>query len=266
MSSMHFHVIGIARTEMRSKFDAPHQPDRRMAGGVIELVNGSNFEQALKDLEGFERIWLLWWFHKNTTWHPVVLPPRGEGIKRGVFATRSPHRPNAIGLTAVPLLGIRGRKLMIGPSDLIDGTPILDIKPYIPEIDAFPDCRAGWVDDLESEVTNFEVTLSPRAEDQQRWLLGMGVNFFERATRILASDPSPNRTRRISRFSGDFKMGCGPWRVIFRVKKGRAIVEILEFAPGYPLSSLLDITKERIQDREAQIKFLQKKWRPLASN
>ena len=173
---------------------------------------------ALCDLEGFSRVWLLWWFHRNEGWRPKVLPPRGRVGRRGLFATRAPYRPNPIGMSSVPLLGIRGRKLLIGPHDLLDGTPILDIKPYIPEVDSYPDERQGWLDQVKEEP-EFELVFTPRAAAQLEWL---GRHYHrdlpERVTRILRNDPYPHKTRRITKLPNELRLGCGAWRVFFVVE------------------------------------------------
>ena len=102
--------------------------------------------EIIHDVDGFSHLWLLAWFHLNGARRkPLVRPPIG-GPKRGVFATRAPHRPNPVGLTAVRLLRVRGRDLHVRGVDLIDGTPILDIKPYIPDYDAIDDATRGWLD------------------------------------------------------------------------------------------------------------------------
>jgi tRNA (adenine37-N6)-methyltransferase len=151
-----FTPIGFARSPYANRIDAPHQPTvvegtetGEAAEAIIELE--ASFPQAcLRDLEGFEIIWLLFVFHRSEGWKPLVKPPRGKS-KRGVFATRSPHRPNAIGLSAVELVSIEGRTLRVRGVDLLDGTPILDIKPYVPYADAFPRAKAGWIDDVDAE-------------------------------------------------------------------------------------------------------------------
>lgn len=250
--------IGYARTGMQTKFDAPHQPDPRLNRCEIELNGGNNFEQALRDLGGFQRIWIIWWFHRNTTWNPVVLPPRGQGIKRGVFSTRSPHRPNPLGITAVELFEIKKRTLFVGPLDLVDGTPVIDIKPYIPEVDAFPSSRAGWVDGLSAYLTaKFTISKSPIACEQIAWLTNEGVRVFHRAMEILAIDPTPNRTRRISRSGKGLKIGCGAWRLHFELDEGSRLVTVTKVTPGYPMRTLLDPLKDSIPDREIQLSFLQ---------
>lgn len=250
--------IGFLASAKRSKFALPHQP----AGdaherNVIELLPGRQFEQALRDLAGFERVWLVWWFHRHRNWKPQVLPPRGAKQKRGVFATRSPHRPNPIGLTPVRLFAVEKRRLVVGEVDLVDGTPILDIKPYIPALDSFPASRAGWVDELEraqEESPRFRVTVCALAAEQARFLEEhWGLDVLPKAVQRLALDPSPHRTRRISRHGDEFLMSCGAWRVFFAV--AGELVEVLRLAPGYPHEYLVDPQRTRIADREAQLAF-----------
>ncbi|MDD2499707.1 MAG: tRNA (N6-threonylcarbamoyladenosine(37)-N6)-methyltransferase TrmO [Geobacter sp.] len=138
------------------RIDAPHQgtvvegtETGAPALATLELAEWLD-EQVLQDLDGFERIWLIFAFHQSEGWRSSVKPPRG-GPKRGVLATRSPHRPNAIGLSAVELVGIEGRTLHLRGVDLLDGTPVLDIKPYVPYADAFPAAKAGWIDELDAQ-------------------------------------------------------------------------------------------------------------------
>ena len=119
-----------------------------MEAGRVEIFAERVPKKALRDLEGFDRIWLVTYLHLNPKWGPLVRPPRG-GRRRGVLATRSPHHPNPIGLSAVCLDRIEGTTLYVRGLDLIDGTPVLDIKPYVPYCDAFPESGAGWVDALD---------------------------------------------------------------------------------------------------------------------
>jgi tRNA-Thr(GGU) m(6)t(6)A37 methyltransferase TsaA len=250
--------LGVIHTPMRMKFNAPHQPDSAAEQeSQVRLYPGRGFERALADLEGFDRIWLVWWFHRNTTWRPQVMPPRGEQRRRGVFATRSPHRPNPLGITAVPLLGVDGLTLTVGSCDLVDGTPILDIKPYLRTVDAFPDSSLGWLGAVEEEITGepqFEVAFSPLATEQREWLQKRGVDIFDRAIKLLERDPTPHRTRRITRFkSGGYRMGCGAWKVLFDVESSQ--VRIREITRGYPLRILLQDGYEQIPDRALQMEF-----------
>ncbi len=100
--------------------------------------------QACDDLARFDTIWVITWLHLNQGWNPRVRPP-GHATKHGVFATRSPHRPNPVGLSAVRLLAVDGLVLVVERTDLLDGTPIVDIKPYVPYADAFPNASNGWL-------------------------------------------------------------------------------------------------------------------------
>ena len=152
-----FRPIGRVRSPYANRIDAPHQPTvvagtetGRAEEAWLDLDEALPLE-ALRDLEGFQRIWVVFAFHRSEGWKPLVRPPRGRA-KRGVFATRSPHRPNAIGLSCVELVAVEGRRLTLRGVDLLDGTPVLDIKPYVPYADAFPGARAGWIDQVDEQT------------------------------------------------------------------------------------------------------------------
>lgn len=156
--------IGRVRSPYRERFGTPRQPtvtENVLGGceqdGVIELFEGNSYEAALADLEGFEFCWVVSWLHLNGRgWTPRVRPPRQANAgdpKRGLFATRAPHRPNPIGLSALRIVSVdaAARSVTVRGLDLLDGTPVLDIKPYVPFCDAFPHARAGWLDALPGE-------------------------------------------------------------------------------------------------------------------
>jgi tRNA-Thr(GGU) m(6)t(6)A37 methyltransferase TsaA len=256
-----FEPIGVIRTHMRTKFDSPHQPkNSNEERNVIELYPGKGYDVAVRNLATFDRIWLVWWFHKNSTWRPLVLPPRGDAIRRGLFATRSPHRPNPIGITAVPLLGVEKLNIIVGNTDLVDGTPILDIKPYIPTVDAFPDASMGWISSVEEKLlqpNSYTVNYSPLATAQLAWLHSeWNIDFMGRAHDVLSRDPTIHRTRRIRKWQDDqLQMGCGGWRIIFTVTGLE--VSIVKITPGYPDSLLLRGAEVIIPDQNAQIAFKQ---------
>jgi tRNA-Thr(GGU) m(6)t(6)A37 methyltransferase TsaA len=253
--------IGYVRSGKSVKFAARHQPDESAEEScVLELLPQEELKRGLQDLSGFSRIWLIWWFHRNDTWRSLVLPPRGPAHRRGVFATRSPHRPNAIGMTPVKLLGIDGFDLHLGPCDLVDGTPVFDIKPYIPAYDAFPEESSGWLaeaDAWEQRDPQYRVAYEPLAQVQATWLRDeWGIDFLETAEGILSRDPSPHRTRRIRRKSADeCEMGCGAWRLRFHCEQDRVVIHRLR--PGFPLESLLQYDQGEVPDRAAQCAFLQ---------
>ena len=137
--------IGIIHTPFRQAAETPIQS--YMAKGVegtIELF--PEFIPALRDLEGFDRIWLLYWFDRSDSAR-LVVKPFLDTIEHGVFATRSPCRPNPLGISCVRLLGVEGHRLRIGELDILDQTPLLDIKPYVPAFDCFNVERIGWLAD-----------------------------------------------------------------------------------------------------------------------
>lgn len=258
--SLTLQPIGFIRSSKQVKFQARHQPSEAdPESSVLELLPGCGYELAVRDLEGFSLIWLVWWFHRNANWRPLVLPPRGPAQRRGVFATRSPYRPNPLGLTPVPLLGVDGLRLRLGPCDLVDGTPVFDIKPYIPAYDAFPDVRAGWHDEVEAALQappQFVVVLSPLAERQAAWLRDRwSIDFLPRMIELLSRDPYPHRSRRIRRRGGlRWEIGCGAWRAFF-VVEGQT-VNVLTLDAAYPPRFLNDPKLEDIPDRDAQLAFL----------
>ncbi|QEM69343.1 tRNA (N6-threonylcarbamoyladenosine(37)-N6)-methyltransferase TrmO [Geobacter sp. FeAm09] len=152
-----YRPIGILRSPYARRIDAPHQGTvvagteaGEAATATLELAEWLD-GKVIRDMNGFDRVWLIFAFHRSEGWTASVKPPRG-GPKRGVLATRSPHRPNAIGLSAVELVAITGRTLHLRGVDLLDGTPVLDIKPYVPYADAFPDAKAGWIDELDAKL------------------------------------------------------------------------------------------------------------------
>lgn len=140
--------IGVIETPFREPAGTPIQPSRaRGARGKVHI--DSRFQAGLKDLEGFERVWLIYWFHKARG-PSLLVTPFLDRQQRGVFATRAPARPSPIGMSVVRLLAVRGGILDVEDVDIIDGTPLLDIKPYIPEFDCCPNSKAGWFDGSDS--------------------------------------------------------------------------------------------------------------------
>jgi tRNA-Thr(GGU) m(6)t(6)A37 methyltransferase TsaA len=136
--------IGVIRSPHRTPVGTPVQS--AYAENVDgEVVVDESFASALADIEGFDRLWLIYRFDRAGPFRPRVVPYR-DTQERGLFATRAPTRPNPIGLSVVQLLGRKGNVLRVRGLDILDGTPLLDIKPYVPEFDAFPDSNAGWLD------------------------------------------------------------------------------------------------------------------------
>ncbi len=140
-------TIGVIESCYRDKFGTPRQPGLAPSSlAKLRIRKEWQPAQALQGLEGFSHVWIIFQFHQNTNlrYHAKVHPPRLGGEPIGVFATRSPHRPNPIGLSLVKLEKIEGDTLYLSGIDLVDGTPVLDIKPYLVEVESQPDAKSGW--------------------------------------------------------------------------------------------------------------------------
>ena len=148
---LHIRPVAYYRGPFGTKFGIPRQSALAASvQGRIVFTETYQVQEALRGLDGFERIWLIWGFSANKPakgeWQPTVRPPRlGGNTAIGVWATRSPFRPNALGLSCVELVAVDGLELVVKGADLMDGTPIYDIKPYIPYADAYPQARSGFV-------------------------------------------------------------------------------------------------------------------------
>ncbi len=226
--------IARIHTDFGSKFGVPRQ-----SGVVPQLQARIVFEpayrnpDALRGLEDFSHIWLLWHFSQVSQegWSPTVRPPRlGGNTRMGVFATRSPYRPNPIGLSSVRLERVDlhtpdGPVLYVSGADLMDGTPILDIKPYLAYTDSHPDATGGFVAGLSDRsltVACEEALLQPLPEETRRSLLA-----------VLAHDPRPTYQQDSDRVYG---MDFAEWQVRFTVAEGcLTVVSITPLPPAAPV-------------------------------
>ncbi len=149
--------IGYIESCFKDKFGTPRQPGLvKKAVARLRIRTDLQPAEALQGLEGFSHIWLIWVFHQNKVarYHSKVHPPRLGGKSMGLFATRTPHRPNPIGLSLVELVRVEKDGILVSGADLVDGTPILDIKPYLPEIESKPEAFTGWPAELNKpEIT-----------------------------------------------------------------------------------------------------------------
>ncbi len=220
------HVIAHMESDFSEKFGIPRQ------SGMVEALEGTIvFEDAyrnpdaLRGIEGFSHLWLIWDFSKahQAAWSPTVRPPRLGGNQRmGVFATRSPFRPNPIGLSCVRLLEViktedRGTVLRVAGADLMDGTPIYDIKPYLPFADLKPEATGGFVQDHAQQLleVRFDEALLRQVPPDKR----------EALKAVLAQDPRPSYQDDPERVYG---MAFGGFNVKFRVAEGTLTVEKVE--------------------------------------
>lgn len=214
-------IIARVHTPFAEKFGVPRQSGLAPTPGRIVFEPPYRNPDALRGVEGFSHLWLVWVFDRadRESWSPTVRPPRLGGNQRmGVFATRSPFRPNPIGLSCVELTGVEwetpeGTVLHIRGADLVDGTPLLDIKPYLPYCDAKSDATGGFTDGLHSAALRVDCpaglleTLPP---EEREGLLA-----------VLANDPRPRYQDDPDRVYG---MTYGGRNVTFRVAEGTVLV------------------------------------------
>ena len=217
-------AIAYMKSDFPTKFGIPRQ------SGLVEslrstIIFAPEFRNpdALRGIEGYSHLWLIWQFSAavRKDWSPTVRPPRlGGNTRMGVFATRSPFRPNSLGLSCVRLLGVEetqefGTVLHVGGADLMDGTPIFDIKPYIPYGDAHPDAIGGFTDHAEDfllEVVFPDELLKKLPQDKREPALG-----------VLAHDPRPSYQRDPERIYG---LTFAGYDIRFQVKDG--VLTVLE--------------------------------------
>jgi len=256
---MNLKVIAYARNGHTDKFGIPRQ-SREESPILTRIVFEPEYsvKEALRGIEGYSHLWLLWGFsdqhetskkpaedqHKSgESWSPTVRPPRlGGNTRMGVFATRSPFRPNPIGLSSVRLLGVayprplpigKGDKLelIVSGADVLDGTPIYDIKPYLSFSDSHPDAKNGFAEetkDYRLEVDWGEFTLDYLSKtDRERTENGPRTDrkWFDEVTYILSQDPRPAYQDDPNR---EYKLDYGGITVTFMVKNRSVIVKNLE--------------------------------------
>ena len=207
--------IAHIKSDFTDKFGIPRQ-----SGLVPELTARIVFEPEYRDpnalvgLEGYSHLWLIWQFSTvaaeyaaGKSWRPTVRPPRlGGNARRGVFATRSPYRPNALGLSCVELAGIENGDILVKGADLLDGTPIFDIKPYLPYVDAHPDARGGFTDT--TKFYTLQVQAKPEVLEQ------IPADKRDALLGVLRSDPRPSYQHDPERLYG---LSFGGVEVKFKV-------------------------------------------------
>ena len=250
LESINYKVIGYFRCHQSSPVESPRQGVLATSSrGTIELL-GPYGGAALDDLFGMERVWLIYDFHRNDNWKAKVQPPRGSSVKRGVFATRSPYRPNSIGMSCVKLEGVEKSRVIVVEHDLLDGTPILDIKPYLPYADSFENSKTGWLNSVET----YDVQFSDRSLVQLKWL-GQQMNLDVQAIVInqLQYEPTNRKLKRVSPAAEGFMFSYKTWRVFFTVENKRVFVDHLD--SGYRSEELFSVD-DPYGDKEIHRSFL----------
>ena len=218
-------IIAKIYTSFKEKFGIPRQAGLSSSKATIIFEKPYRCDDALRGLEGYSHIWLLWQFSdiKRTSWSPTVRPPRlGGNTKMGVFATRSPYRPNPIGLSSVKLVEIKktedfGTVLIVEGADILDGTPIYDIKPYLAYTDSHPDAISGFADEVRDYSLEVEIP-----HDIQLRLTDREVCEIKE---ILSNDPRPSY-----KDDGEMEYGMsyGQYNISFKVINQLATVTKIE--------------------------------------
>jgi len=270
--------IGYFRSELKKKYEVPRQGNYSQTDKLafVEIENGFDFEQSTGDLKGFSHLWLIYLFHQAHHFKPMVLPPTSDQ-KRGLFATRSPHRPNPIGLSVVELVQIEGRRLWVKNFDLIDGTPILDLKPYVPVYDSIPDAALGWT----SEPTiQYGVKLSALAEEQipyaqpgLRQTLELQLvhqPFDSHRRRFMRVDPDEKFDKDLrdglkenlkETLTGTYLYSIGTWRVTCYLQADQNWL-IQEIHSGYSDLELTNLSKglsiDKYGDSKLHLQFVER--------
>lgn len=207
--------VAILHSPFAEKFGVPRQGN--LAPHVrsrVVLEPDFRGTDCLRGLEGFSHVWLIWGFHCNgTEWHPTVRPPRlGGNARVGVFASRSPFRPNGLGLSVVKIVSVEADGIVVSGADMVDGTPIYDIKPYVPYSDAIPEAASGFT---AAPWESLAVQLPPQLP------AGATPDWVTALRETLAQDPRPayqNDPQRV------YHLILKPFEVSFRVESGTCMV------------------------------------------
>lgn len=226
--------IGVfCHPEQHEKKDAPRQGVHAGGEGFVQLERVTGYQHALDGLDEWPRLWLLFHFDQASGFRPTVWPPR-SAHKRGVFATRSPHRPNAIGMTAARLVRVDhdALRVYVAEADLLQGTPILDLKPYVAYADAFPDAGSGWLTPADP-LPPWTVRCADQVERALAWLAERGVLLHEPLIAALALGPTPQPYRRIRKRDHGLELALKEWRFDFTVDETSRTLTVQRVRSGY---------------------------------
>ena len=216
--------VAIAHSQFTDLFGTPRQgaltPSSR---AFVELLPAYKDRGFLDGLEGFSHVWLIWSFHrnKNKVVNAKARPPRLDGKKIGVFASRAPHRPNPLGLSCCEIVQIQHHGIEVKGHDLVDQTPILDIKPYIPEYDAFPEAKNGWLKD--HPLKSLEVRFADGFFQTARKLNIKTETLLPLIRECLQNDPRPLVYRQMP--DRIHTLALHPWDIDFRGTEDGFVVE-----------------------------------------
>lgn len=252
---IYYSPIGYVHCDRSYRSEAPRQGVFADNSGFIKLLSDHNYETALRDLSGFDHIWIIFDFHLNKNWKPIVAPPvTGQKAKIGIFATRSPHRPCSIGITCAKLISVDKLTLYIRDFDILDGSPVLDIKPYIVDSDSFPDASRGW---LPEQHISYEVTIEPGVGKKMTWVLeNGGPDLKNFCLTQLTNEPFNSKRKRVKRTTSS----CGTihsrtWKMGFNVNSETNIILVYAIASNYTEEELSPGALDQYNDKDLHRSF-----------
>lgn len=238
---MQINQIGNILSPFKSKFAVPRQSGLiKEIHSKIQLKRNYQPEISLQGLERFSHVWLLWSFHlnDNNSFKAKVTPPRFEGNKVGVFSTRSPHRPNPIGMSVVELVEVGKDHIWVKGADLVDQTPIIDIKPYLPQYDSIPEAKKGWLelvkdsieevcvsDDCREKFNEVFENLTAKRDFASSEAL---INFL---SSLIKEDPRPQQHRKGINPKEDFVLDIYNFELFFSIKDKLAQIKDFNLKP-----------------------------------
>lgn len=257
-------AIGYVRTNSRYRYEMPRQASFSGVPAFIEWEKegAAQYAQAAKDLAGFERIWVIFCFHLNWDhWNVMVRPPVSpDGKKYSLFATRSPHRPNPIGLSCVELLSVEKNGLLIRNCDILDGTPVFDIKPYIPQADAFPQSPAGWHDRIKD--SSYQVDFTEGFLVKSRFLKEISHLDMENFCKVqLKYSPLDASRKRVKKMPGNkegenvYCIGCRTWKIRFHCDEEKRVIVADDIFSNYQEEELLPEREDKYNDKDLHRSF-----------
>jgi tRNA (adenine37-N6)-methyltransferase len=252
-----FEPVGYVRCGQQYRSEAPRQGVFAENEGIIRFEKGHNFEQALADLKGFSRIWVIFCFHLNDNWKPLVHPPVTDKKKKiSVFATRSPHRPNSIGMSCVELIKIDRLDVHIRNFDMLNNSPVLDIKPYIPRADSFPDAKIGWLEN--AKLNSYQLSFSDMAEDQMLWLEKRSALDLKSFCEVqLQHDPVNASRKRIDcKGKDEYIIFCRTWQIHFTLDKEKQQIKINFIQSNYSPEELSLKATDPYNDKDIHREFI----------
>lgn len=254
MAEFKLRSLGIFHGSHFSKSSLPRQGHLSGQSGYIEFESGFDHKLGLTGIEKMSHIWLIFIFHKSESApKPLVRPPRAPDQQVGVYATRSPYRPNPIGLTLAKVDKIENGKLYLSSVDLLDQTPILDIKPYVSDSDQAIHPIQGWID----QVQAWTFSVSDRAQQKIDWLIQNGVTeFYDVLVSQLETPPLQLDRKRIKKLdSGQWILSYRTWRILLSINELQFSSEVLDVISGYSEEELLEMDNDPYGDKGIHLEF-----------